>query len=141
MEILLLPILVLASLSLPFIAYYKKAKAVNTFKKAMIFNLCSFFAVIVLSVVIPFGGAISAEPVETAAVISIGEGLGFIAAALSTGLASLGCGIAVGAAAPAAIGAVAEEPKSFSKSLIFVALGEGIALYGVLISVMILSKL
>ena len=107
----------------------------------MIFNLCSFFAVIVLSVVIPFGGLVSAETVEAAKIISIGQGLGFIAAALSTGLASLGCGIAVGAAAPAAIGAVAEEPKSFSKSLIFVALGEGIALYGVLISVMILSKL
>ena len=48
---------------------------------------------------------------------------------------------ALGAAASAAIGAVSEEPKSFVKSLIFVALGEGVAIYGVLISILILNKL
>ncbi|MBR6598715.1 MAG: ATPase, partial [Oscillospiraceae bacterium] len=42
--------------------------------------------------------------------------------------------------APAAIGAVAEEPKSFGKSLIFVALGEGVALYGFIIAFMIIGK-
>ena len=50
-------------------------------------------------------------------------------------------GIAVGAGAPAAIGALTEDPKSFGKALIFVALGEGIALYGMLISILILSRL
>lgn len=43
--------------------------------------------------------------------------------------------------APAAIGALTEDPKSFGKALIFVALGEGIALYGMLISILILSRL
>ena len=41
----------------------------------------------------------------------------------------------------AAIGATSEDPKSFGKSLIFVALGESIALYGVVISILILNKL
>ncbi len=49
--------------------------------------------------------------------------------------------VAVGAGAPAAIGALTEDPKSFGKALIFVALGEGIALYGMLISILILSRL
>ena len=62
-----------------------------------------------------------------------------IAAALVTGLAGIGGGIAVAAGAPAAIGATAEDPKVFGKSLIFVALGEAIALYGVVISVLILT--
>ena len=44
------------------------------------------------------------------------------------------------AAAPAAIGATSEDPKVFGKALIFVALGEGIALYGLLISILILNK-
>ena len=87
----------------------------------------------------PIGGFVSAEEAISSAVS--GSGLGYLAAALSTGIGSIGCGIAVGSAAPAAIGAVAEEPKSFSKALIFVALGEGVALYGFLISFMILSKL
>ena len=47
-------------------------------------------------------------------------------------------GIAVAAGAPAAIGATAEDPKSFGKSIIFVALGEGFGLYGLLISILCL---
>jgi V/A-type H+-transporting ATPase subunit K len=68
-------------------------------------------------------------------------GLGLLAAALVTGLAGIGGGIAVAAGAPAAIAANSENPKTFGKSLIFVALGESIALYGLVISIMILSKL
>lgn len=67
-------------------------------------------------------------------------GLGMIAAALSVGIAGVGGGIAVAAAAPAAIGATSEDPKAFGKAIIFVALGEGIALYGLLISILILQK-
>ena len=53
--------------------------------------------------------------------------IGLVAAALATGLAG--------------IGANSENEKTFGKSLIFVALGESIALYGLVISIMILSKL
>lgn len=67
-------------------------------------------------------------------------GMAYLAAALSTGIAAIGGGLAVGAGAPAAIGALTEDPKSFGKSLIFVALGEGIALYGMLIAILILNK-
>ena len=78
---------------------------------------------------------------ETAASDTGVNGLGLMSAALCTGLAGIGGGIALASGAPAAIGATAEDPKNFSKSLIFVALGETIALYGVVISVMILSKI
>ena len=67
--------------------------------------------------------------------------VGLIAAALATGLAGIGGGIAVAAGAPAAIAANSENPKTFGKSLLFVALGESIALYGLVISIMILSRL
>ena len=68
------------------------------------------------------------------------KGLGLLAAGLVTGLAGIGGGIAVAAGAPAAIAATSEDPKAFGKSLIFVALGESIALYGVVISILILNK-
>ena len=58
-----------------------------------------------------------------------------------TGLSAIGAGIAVAAAAPAAIGAFSENPKSFGKAMIFVVLGEGIAIYGLLISILILNSL
>ena len=67
--------------------------------------------------------------------------IGLVAAALATGLAVIGGGMAVASAAPAAIAANSENEKTFGKSLIFVALGESIALYGLVISIMILSKL
>ena len=63
-----------------------------------------------------------------------------IAAALAVGVAGIGAGIAVGSGAPAAIGALTEDPKSFGKALIFVVLGEGIALYGMLIAILIITK-
>ena len=69
------------------------------------------------------------------------KGLGLLAAGLVTGLAGIAGGIAVAAGAPAAIAATAENPKSFGKSIIFVALGESIALYGVVISILILNKI
>lgn len=72
--------------------------------------------------------------------MDIGPGFAYLGAGLSTGIAAIGGGIAVGGGAPAAIGALTEDPKSFGKSLIFVALGEGIALYGMLISILILNK-
>ena len=72
---------------------------------------------------------------------TMAQGLGFLAAALATGLSSVGAGIAVAAAAPAAIGAFSENDKNFGKAMIFVALGEGVAIYGVLISILIINKL
>ena len=79
---------------------------------------------------------------ETAGITgTIAQGLGFVAAALATGLSALGAGIAVAAAAPAAIGAFSENEKNFGKSLIFVALGEGVAIYGLLISILIINKI
>jgi len=142
MEIFLLPLLAVAFLTLPIVHVLRKRKSPKQAKKAFIFNLCSFFAVLALSIILPIGGLIGAEAGETVTnTINSSVGLGYLAAAISTGLGSIGCGIAVAAAAPAAIGAVAEEPESFSKALIFVALGEGVALYGFLISFMILNKL
>ncbi|MFR0880343.1 MAG: ATP synthase subunit C [Oscillospiraceae bacterium] len=140
-EILLLPLFAVVLLMLPVVYVLKKKKSNSAAKKAFITNLCSFFAVLALAVVLPIGGFVNAEAAQTVTETIGNAGLGYLAAALSVGLGSIGCGIAVGSAAPAAIGAVAEEPKSFSKALIFVALGEGVALYGFLISFMILNAL
>lgn len=85
----------------------------------------------------------AAVAVETAAESDAGmaTGLGFLAAALSIGLAAIGAGIALSAGAPAAIGAVSEDPKSFGKSMIFVVLGEAVAIYGLIIAILIILKI
>ena len=80
--------------------------------------------------------AFAADGETAAAAPDNNMGIGMIAAALAVGVA----GIAVGSGAPAAIGALTEDPKSFGKALIFVVLGEGIALYGMLIAILIITK-
>lgn len=68
----------------------------------------------------------------------LSKGLGYIAAALAVGLAGIGAGISIAAGSPAAIGATSEDPKMFGKAMIFCVLGEAIAIYGLVISFMIL---
>jgi V/A-type H+/Na+-transporting ATPase subunit K len=63
-----------------------------------------------------------------------------LAAALSTGLASIGAGIAVANTGAAAVGAIAEKPETFGRALIFVGMGEGIAIYGLIISFLVLNR-
>ncbi|MEJ2059000.1 MAG: ATP synthase subunit C [Gammaproteobacteria bacterium] len=66
---------------------------------------------------------------------------GLIAAALATGMSSLAAGIAVGRVGSAAVGAMAEKPELFGRLLILVGLAEGIAIYGLIISILILNRL
>ncbi len=118
--------------------------------KAVATQLIAFLAVCIVTFAAPMIASAAPEgntpdaPVATsdtaASPVDNSKGMGLLAAALVTGLAGIGGGIAVAAAAPAAIGATSEDPKAFGKSLIFVALGEGIALYGLLISILILNK-
>jgi V/A-type H+-transporting ATPase subunit K len=63
-----------------------------------------------------------------------------LAAAFSTGLACIGAGVAVGGTGAAAIGAIAEKPEAFGRSLIFVGMAEGIAIYGLVISFLVLNR-
>lgn len=143
LKIFLLPLAIVALLLVPFAV---SAKKIKTGKKsprgAFIANLATFAGVMLASVIVPFGHLISFAAEEGEAVstvVSMGAGLGYLAAALAVGLSCIGGGIAVASGAPAAIGATSEDPQNFVKSLIFVVLGEGIALYGVLIAILIIN--
>ncbi len=68
------------------------------------------------------------------------NGLGLIAAALAIGLSAIGSGIAVAVVASSAVGAISENPSLLGKTVIFAGLAEGIAIYGLIIAIMIISK-
>ncbi len=109
-------------------------------KRSLLLQLTSFGAVAAFCLVCPVvAGAVGGAPADTGSLEPVAKGLQYLGAGLSTGIACIGGGIAVGHGAPAAIGAAAEDPKNFGKAIIFVALGEGIALYGMLISILILN--
>ena len=84
--------------------------------------------------------AAAAEPV-VAALSDGAMAWGFVAAALATGLSSLGAGIAVASVGSAAIGALAEKPELLGRTLIMIGLAEGIAIYGLIVSILILNRI
>lgn len=136
----LLPLVAIILLATPLFPIFKGAITGKKAKNRVITNLCTFAGICVLAFIVPIGGIVAAAG-DVAPITGAAAGMGFLAAALVTGLSCLGAGIAVAAAAPAAIGALSENPKTFAKAMVFVVLGEGVAIYGLLISIMILNKL
>ncbi|MDR2175876.1 MAG: ATP synthase subunit C [Synergistaceae bacterium] len=82
----------------------------------------------------------AAEGSQPAAAATAATGLGLIGAALSTGLACIGAGVGVAFVGAAALGVVGEKPALFGTTLIYMGLAEGIAIYGLVISLFILGK-
>ncbi|MEM4755263.1 ATPase [Pyrobaculum sp.] len=61
----------------------------------------------------------------------------YIGAGLAMGLAGLGAGLGIGIAGAAAMSALVERPQERTWYLIFLALAEAIAIYGLLISLLL----
>lgn len=124
---------------LPLMYFYNGKKTVSRSKKSLVANMVSFFSLVVIAAIMLF----VTTPVQAAAGEAAGmaTGLGYLGAALATGLSCVGGGIAVASAASAALGAISEDPSALGKSLIFVGLAEGVCLYGLIISFMIIGQL
>jgi V/A-type H+/Na+-transporting ATPase subunit K len=141
---ILLPLLLVVLITLPLIKVFRGKVTVQSAKRRLLTHIVGFFTVIVGVFVLQMfvSPQVYAAEGETVSIVgTFAQGLGFLSAALATGMSALGAGIAVAAAAPAAIGAFSENEKNFGKSLIFVALGEGVAIYGLLISILIINNL
>ncbi len=130
------------SIILPFGYFLLGEKCKKRYKRTLGVNTVFFFGTLLVAMVVMFSGQ-SVEAAETTAANAAGiaTGLGYLAAALVTGLSCIGGGIAVASAASAALGALSEDSSILGKSLIFVGLAEGVCLYGLIISFMILGNL
>jgi V/A-type H+-transporting ATPase subunit K len=73
--------------------------------------------------------------------ISTGMGLAIIGAGIPTGLSTIGAGIAVGPIGAASLAAITEKPEILGRTLIYLGLAEGIAIYGLVISILLLNKI
>ena len=111
-------------------------------RHALMSNIAMFFGLFLLTSVLGLTGASAAAPeaagAAAAASDGLAEGLKYIGAGLAVGLSGIGGGIAVASSASAALGAISENDSMFGKSLIFVGLAEGVALYGLIIALVLL---
>ncbi len=85
--------------------------------------------------------ALAAAAPASGPIASEAMSLGLLAAAVATSAAALGAGFAVAKVGTAAVGALAEKPELFGRLLILVGLAEGIAIYGLIVSILILNRL
>lgn len=73
--------------------------------------------------------------------ISVGLGLALIGIGLPTGLATIAAGIAVSSVGAASLAVIAEKPDMFGRTLIYLGLAEGIAIYGLVVTILLLGKI
>ncbi len=83
----------------------------------------------------------AAEATTVVNEISTGMGLAIIGVGIPTGLSTIGAGIAVGPIGAASLAAITEKPENLGRTLIYLGLAEGIAIYGLVVSILLLNKI
>ena len=76
-----------------------------------------------------------------AADVSIGKGLALIGIGIPTAVATIGAGIAVGPVGASSLAVIAEKPEMFGRTLIYLGLAEGIAIYGLVVTILLLGTI
>ncbi len=73
--------------------------------------------------------------------ISVGLGLSLIGIGIPTAMATVGAGIAVGPVGAASLAVISEKPELFGRTLIYLGLAEGIAIYGLVVTILMMGKI
>jgi V/A-type H+-transporting ATPase subunit K len=106
-------------------------------------NLVTFVAAQVGLVFMAMQTAVAAEEAgaEATREISVGMGLALIGAGIPTAVATIAAGIAVGPVGAAALAVIADKPEAFGRSLVYLGLAEGIAIYGLVVTILMLGTI
>lgn len=114
----------------------------NWLKGGVLANFLVFGLALASMLMMGVQEVMAAEPIAGAALeISLGKGLALIGIGLPTALAAIGAGIALGPVGSAALAVIAEKPEMFGRTLIYMGLAEGIAIYGLVMSILLLGKI
>jgi V/A-type H+-transporting ATPase subunit K len=114
----------------------------NWLKGGVLANILLFGLAMAGTLLMGVQEVMAAEPIAGAVMeISMGKGLALIGIGLPTALAAIGAGIALGPVGSAALAVIAEKPEMFGRTLIYMGLAEGIAIYGLVMSILLLGKI
>ncbi len=118
-------------------------RARRWFKGALSGNLLTFFGSMVGLVLLGLQDAMAAQEAAAAAggEVSVGLGLALIGIGIPTGLAAIGAGIGVGPVGAASLAVITEKPEMLGRTLIYLGLAEGIAIYGLVVTILLLAKI
>lgn len=114
----------------------------DLFKPALAVQMTVFVGALVGVLVLGIGDAVAAEAaVQAPAEVSIGLGLAIIGVGIPTAVSTIGAAIAVGPIGSAALAAITEKPEMLGRSLVYIGLAEGIAIYGLVVSILLLNRI
>lgn len=123
-------------------------KAIKAFKEKVVQSIVVLMVVLGISGTFFCSNVFAETPGETEvakkeAMTSDEAGVqkfAFLAASIAFGLGAIGAGFAISHVGAAAMGAIAEKPEMAGQALIFVALAEGLVVFGFITALMILNK-
>lgn len=111
----------------------------------LLFRRIGIIGAVLVGIILPGAAALAAETAHGGAptdAISVYRAIGLgAAAAFAIAMSVLGAGHAVGRIGSAALGAAAEKPELLTRSILFVALAEGLAVLGFAIAMMLIQKI
>ena len=116
------------------------------FRKRVTTSIVFLMTVIAMLTAVSITGVFAQESASEAAAPSITAEqadvakFGLVAAAIAFGFGAIGAGIAIANVGAAAMGAIGEKPEIASQALIFIALAEGLVVFGFITALMILGK-
>jgi V/A-type H+-transporting ATPase subunit K len=103
-------------------------------------NVLLVLAALALAVVVLTGGPAFAQAPDAAGTTAGVGGSALIAAAIAVAGSSIGAAIAVAYTGAAALAAISERPELFGRAMVIVGLAEGIAIYGLIVSIVLIGK-
>lgn len=121
----------------------RTANARQWFRNTLAGNVVLFLGAQVALVLIGLQEALAQPAADTAAggEMSMGMGLAIIGVGIPTAFSTIAAAIAVGPIGSASLAALAEKPEMFGRSLIYLGLAEGIAIYGLVVSILLLGRI
>ena len=138
----IIPALIVVLLSLPLVNVFKGKVTAKSAKMRLGTHICGFFGAVALVLFLTYANSPVLAAGADKMTGSIARGLGFIGACSCNWFICSWCWYCRSCCLLLfAIGAFSENAENFGKSLIFVALGEGVAIYGLLISILIINTL
>ena len=120
----------------------ESGRARRLFIPTIIANIALFFGAQLVAAFLGVNDALAAAEAAGGGLadISTGMGLAFIGIGLPTALSTIAAGIAVGPIGAASLAAVSEKPEMFGRTLVYLGLAEGIAIYGLVLSILLLNR-
>ncbi len=117
------------------------AHAARRLRRSLATNLAIFVAAGLAALVLGVHDALAQQPAAPHGEITVGMGLALLAAGLPTALAAFAAGLAVASVGAASLAVIAEKPETFGRTLIYLGLAEGIAIYGLVVTILLLGKI